>query len=155
MEFIVEAKKKGLVRHIGVTGHVSAEANRKALEYFDQGRKFETFQFPINPIDFHQKSFQRELLPEVVKRGIGVLAMKTSAAGALLREKACTIPECLRYVLSLPVSIAIVGMETVDQVRQNAGIVRRFQAMSAEETETLLDRIESRKSLDLEWYKPR
>jgi predicted aldo/keto reductase-like oxidoreductase len=110
-------------------------------------------QMPINPIDYHQQSFQREVLPRLVERGIGVIAMKTSADGALMREKICSIEECLRYVWSLPVSVAVVGMERPELVRRNARLAREFAAMGEAELTALRGRIEPKARLDLEWYK--
>jgi len=82
-----------------------------------------------------------------------VLAMKTSADGRLLRERICTIAECLRYVWSLPVAVAVVGMERPDRVRENAALARAFRPMSAAELDGLRERIKPRARLDLEWYK--
>lgn len=153
MEYMLEAKEQGLVRHIGVTGHHRPATLQRALEFWDEGWKFDTMQFPLNPVDYHQFSFQRELLPEVVQRGIGVLAMKITAGGALLRENLCTAEECLRYVHSLPISIAIVGMETVEQLRSNAAVVRDDAAWTTEQIDQLLNRIEPSVKPNLEWYK--
>jgi uncharacterized protein len=153
MEYILAAKAQGTVRYVGVTGHVSPRAHARALEYWDRGIRFDAMQMPINPIDFHQQSFQREVLPRVVERGIGVIAMKTSADGALLREKICSIEECLRYVWSLPVSVAVVGMERPELVRRNARLAREFAAMGEAELSALRARIEPKARLDLEWYK--
>jgi predicted aldo/keto reductase-like oxidoreductase len=153
MEYIMRAKEQGLVRHIGVTGHMTPAAHRRAVEYWDRGWRFETMQFPINPIDFHQQSFQQTVLADVVARDIGVIAMKTSADGRLLREGVCTIDECLRYVWTLPVSVAVVGMETPSIVRHNARLAREFTSMSDSAMDELRRRIRPRASLDLEWYK--
>ncbi|MFQ6045115.1 MAG: aldo/keto reductase [Gemmatimonadales bacterium] len=153
MEYILRAKEEGLVRHVGVTGHVTPEANLRALYYWDRGFRFDAMQMPINAIDYHQHSFQRRVLPELVDRGIGVIAMKTSADGRLLREGICSIQECLRYVWSLPVDVAVVGMERAELVRRNAALARRFRSMSAEELAALRSRIAPRASLELEWYK--
>ncbi len=153
MEYILEAKEQGMVRYVGVTGHTSAEANLRALKHFDEGWRFDAFQFPCNPIDVHQRSFVRELLPEVVKRGIAVLAMKTAAAGALVDQNVCSIDECLRFVLSLPVSMVISGMASAEHVRRNASIVREAQPFTPAEADALLARIKPRATLDLESYK--
>lgn len=153
MEYILDAKQRGLVRFVGVSGHTNPEALRRALKFYDEGWKFDAMQFPLNPIDFHQTSFQKELLPEIVRRGIAVLAMKTSAGGALVRQKVCSIDECLRYALSLPVSVAIVGMETADQVRDNARIIRTSTPFTADEVDRLLEKIRPQARLELEWYK--
>lgn len=153
MEYILGAKDRGLVRYVGVTGHVTPAAHRRALDYWDRGVRFDAMQFPLNPIDAHQRSFERELLPEVVRRGIGVIAMKTSADGALLREGLCSIAECLRYVWSLPVSVAVVGMERLELVRANAALAREFRPFTSAAVEALRARLRPRARLDLEWYK--
>ena len=153
MEYIMRAKEEGLVRFVGVTGHVTPAAHRRALEYWDDGWQFDTFQFPINPIDYHQRSFQRQVLVDIVARDIGMIAMKTSADGRLLREGICTIEETLRYVWSLPVNIAVVGMERPDLVQHNAGLAREFEPMSPADLQALRDRIEPAADLALEWYK--
>jgi aryl-alcohol dehydrogenase-like predicted oxidoreductase len=153
MEFIQSAKQRGTVRFVGVTGHKSPAANRRALWYWDQGFKFDVMQMPLNPVDFHQQSFTREVLPMLVERGIGVIAMKTSADGALLRQQLASIDECQRYAWSLPVSLAVVGMERPELVRENAQRARAFQPLSEPERTALLKRLEPDARLELEWYK--
>ncbi|RMG45426.1 MAG: aldo/keto reductase [Acidobacteria bacterium] len=153
MEYILEQKRLGVVRFVGVTGHKDPEANLRALAFWDEGWRFDVMQMPLNPIDYHQKSFQRRVLPELVRRGIGVLAMKTNAGGALASRGVCTVEESLRYVLALPVSVVISGMETPEQVRRNAAIVRESAPMSESERRALLERIAPRAGLELEWYK--
>jgi len=153
MEYIMQARDEGLVRFVGVTGHVTPAAHRRALQFWDEGWRFDTFQFPINPIDYHQRSFQRRILADIVARDIGVIAMKTSADGRLLRERICTIEETLRYVWSLPVNVAVVGMERPELVRENARTARSFEPMSPGELVALRVRIEPRADLSLEWYK--
>ena len=152
MEFIRAQQATGVVRFTGVTGHVNPAANLRALEWWDRGLTFDTMQMPINPLDALQLSFQQRVLPELRRRGIGVLAMKTSASGALLREGVCTIDECLRYAWGLPVDVAIVGLETPEQVRQDAALARAAPMDEAERA-ALLERIRPRASLSLEWYK--
>jgi aryl-alcohol dehydrogenase-like predicted oxidoreductase len=153
MEYILEARAQGIVRYVGVTGHVFPAAHRRALDYWDQGIRFDAMQMPLNPIDFHQQSFEREVLPELVRRGIGVLAMKTSADGRLVRERICTIAECLRYAWSLPVTTAVVGMERPELVRENARYARDFRSMTAAELGALREQVRPQARLDLEWYK--
>lgn len=153
MEYLLEAKARGIARYIGVTGHVFPAAQRRALDYWDRGMRFDAMQMPLNPMDFHQQSFEQEVLPELVRRGIGVIAMKTSADGRLIREGICTAAECLRYVWSLPVAVAVVGMERPQLVRENARLARAFQPMTAADVAALRERIQPRARLDLEWYK--
>ena len=154
MEYIFEAKQRGTVRFVGVTGHMTAAAHARALEYWDRGWEFDTLQFPINPIDYHQASFQRAIVDAARQRDIAVIAMKTSADGALVRAGVCRHEECLRYVWSLPVSVAVVGMEQPELVRRNAAVARSGEFMSEEERAALLERILPRADPGLEWYKP-
>ena len=103
MEYILEMQRQGVVRFVGVTGHRAPAANLRALHYWDQGIRFDAMQLPINPMDYHQRSFVREVLPELVKRDIGIIAMKTTADGRLVDDRVCTASECHRYAWSLPV----------------------------------------------------
>ena len=155
MEYILEMQRQGVVRHVGVTGHRDPSANLRALHYWDQGIRFDAMQMPLNPMDFHQRSFQRHVLAELVKRDIAVIAMKTSADGRLLRSRVCTKAECLRFAWSLPVSLAVVGMERPALVRENARQARDFEPMSDAERRALIDRVAPQTSLRLEPYKVR
>lgn len=141
MEYILEMQRQGVVRHVGVTGHQDPAANLRALHWFDRGMRFDTMQMPVNPVDLHHRSFQRALLPELAKRDIGVIAMKTAADGRLLRSGACTADECQRYAWSLPVAVAVVGMERPALVRENARRARAFTPMGETERERLLERV--------------
>ena len=153
MEYILEAQRQGVVRHVGVTGHQDPAANLRTLHYWDEGIRFDAMQMPLNPIDYHQRSFERQVLPELVKRDIGVIAMKTSGDGRLLRNRVCDPAECHRYAWSLPVSVAVVGMERPTLVRENARYAREFSALTDAERRTLLQRVAPRVSLRLEPYK--
>ena len=153
MEYILEAQRQGVVRYVGVTGHQDPAANLRTLHYWDEGLRFDAMQLPLNPIDHHQRSFERQVLPELVKRDIGVIAMKTSGDGRLLRSRVCTPEECHRYAWSLPVSVAVVGMERPALVQQNARFAREFVPLADAERRTLLQRVAPRVSLRLEPYK--
>lgn len=152
MEAILAARDEGLVRFVGVTGHADPAAHLRALHHWDQGQRFDAVQMPINPIDHHQLSFQRQVLPELVRRGIAPIAMKTAASGALLDQGICSIEDCLRYVLGLPVAMIVSGMEGPDQLRANAAAVAAGP-LDEEQAAALLARIAPRADPGLEWYK--
>jgi aryl-alcohol dehydrogenase-like predicted oxidoreductase len=152
MEYIRRMKEEGVARFVGVTGHHDPAANLRALHYWDRGIRFDAMQMPLNPLDPHQKSFERLVLPELVKRRIGVIAMKTSADGALPRAGLCTATECHRYVWALPVSVAVIGMERPELIRENARTARG-EPMPHDEGAALVARLAPHASLDLEWYK--
>ncbi len=137
LEAFVEAKKKGMVRHIGFTGHHDPEVHQALLKGFDG---WETVQHPVNLIDPHYLSFIKDVLPKVRAKGLGLLAMKSNAIGEITKAKIATIPECLRYTLSHDVDTLVSGVETVQQLEENVLTVKTFQKMNRDEISTLLSR---------------
>jgi aryl-alcohol dehydrogenase-like predicted oxidoreductase len=84
------------------------------LDVADQaGFTFDTVQMPLNIMDPHYRSFERLVLPELVKRDIGVLGMKSMANGVILKSGVVTAIECLHYALSLPTSVVITGIDSL------------------------------------------
>jgi aryl-alcohol dehydrogenase-like predicted oxidoreductase len=138
MEMIERARKAGKIRFVGVTGHTDpAILNRVLAKY-----AFDSILFPLSVTDGgnSQKSFEQQTLPTARKMGIGIVAMKTLGAGALLQKKSATIDECLRYVLTLPVSTAIVGLESIAQVETATTVARNAKPLSASAMDALRQR---------------
>ena len=109
------------------------------LEVADQqGFKFDTAQMPLNVMDAHYRSFTKLVVPELVKRNIGVLGMKSLANGILLRSNTVTPLECLHYALNLPTSVVITGMDSMEILAQAFEAVRTFQPMTDEQVQGLL-----------------
>ena len=138
MEAMLAAQKAGKVRFIGFTGHKDPKHHLKMLEMSKaKGFRIDAVQMPLNLMDTHHKSFEKEVLPVLVREQIGVLAMKTIGSGHLLRSGAVTARECLRYALSLPVSTAITGIEKPEILDQALSVAREFKPLSAEEMAAL------------------
>ena len=139
MDVFLEARDAGKIRHIGVTGHNYPVFLNQMLE---RGFPFETIQIPLNAFDYHDRSFERETLPEALKRGMGVIAMKTMGGtpAALPRTGALTPAECLRYAMSLPVATVCSGMDRPEWLQHNLEVARNFTPMSQDEREALLAR---------------
>src|SRR5713101_3537143 len=96
MEAIVEAQKAGKVRYIGFTGHKSPDIHLKMLETADAHQfHFDAVQMPLNVMDAHYNSFEKKVLPVLVKKEIGVLGMKPMGAGIILSSKTVEPIECL------------------------------------------------------------
>src|SRR5688572_7397882 len=111
---LLEAKKAGKLRYIGFTGHKDPRIHLYMLEVGrERGFKFDSVQMPLNVMDAHYRSFEKLVLPELVKDNIGPLAMKTMANGIILRSKTVTAMECLHYALNLPVSVVITGIDSM------------------------------------------
>ncbi len=136
---ILEAKQAGKVRYIGFTGHKDPAVHLHMLEVADQnGYQFDTAQMPLNVMDAHYRSFAKLVVPELVKRRIGILGMKSMANGILLRSNTVTPIECLHYALNLPTSVVITGMDTMEMVDQAFAAMRTFQPMTDDQVQTLL-----------------
>ena len=129
------AKKQGKVRFIGFTGHRDPVLHLKMLAY---GYPWDAVQMPMNVFDPHFKSFQKHVLPILVRRNIGVIAMKTLASGYVLRANVVTTEQALRYIWSQPVSTIVSGMDTEQFLETNAGQASNFQPMGQVEQVRLL-----------------
>ena len=95
---------------------------------------------PMNVLDPHFKSFQKNVLPILHRRNIGIIAMKTLASGYVLRAKAATPKEALSYIWSQPVSTIVSGMDTEQILNANTGFAQAFKPMSRTEQAKLLEK---------------
>jgi uncharacterized protein len=141
IEALVEAQKAGKLRFIGFTGHKDPKIHLAMLEEADRhGFSFDTVQMPLNVLDAHYNSFEANVLPTLVERGVAVLGMKSMGAGDILASGVVEPEECLRYALSLPVSVVICGMDSQAVLDENLDTVRRFEPLGKDEREALLAR---------------
>ena len=113
---IDEAKKAGKVRFVGFTGHKHPAIHLKMLAH---AYPFDSVQMPLNPFDASYRSFQQQVLPEVNRRGMAALGMKSLGGDAQpILHGAVTAEEALRYAMSLPVAVTVSGMETPEVLNQ-------------------------------------
>ena len=116
---LVEAKQAGKLRYIGFTGHKDPRIHLYMLEVAEEnGFHFDAAQMPVNVMDAHFRSFSKLVVPELVRRGTGVLAMKTMANGHILKSNTVTPIECLHYALNLPTSVVITGCDSLSILDQ-------------------------------------
>jgi aryl-alcohol dehydrogenase-like predicted oxidoreductase len=102
---------------------------------------FDTVQMPLNCFDASFRSFETQVLPELNRRGIAPLGMKSlGGSGEMVKKGAITAQEGLRYAMSLPVAVTISGIDSIDVLRQNLEVARGFQAMSPAEMQSLRER---------------
>jgi len=135
------AKKAGKIRHIGFTGHKDPAIHLAMLKAaHEAGFNFDTVQMPLNVMDAHYKSFEKNVLPVLVERGIGVLGMKSMGAGDILKSGVVQAEECLRYALSLPTSVVITGIDSKEVLDQALRVARTFKPLSSQERASLLAR---------------
>lgn len=138
---LVEARKAGKIRYIGFTGHKDPRIHLYMLEVArENGFDFDTVQMPLNVMDAHYRSFEKLVLPELVKQNIGVLGMKPMANGMILKSNTVGPIECLHYAMNLPTSVVITGCESMEQLEQALTAARTFKPLSKEEVDALLAR---------------
>ncbi len=136
---LLEARQAGKLRYIGFTGHKDPRIHLHTLEVAEEnGFKFDAVLMPLNVMDAHYRSFEKLVLPELVKRKIGVLGMKSMANGILLRSNTATPLECLHYALNLPTSVVITGIDSMEILEQALEAARTFQPLSDAQVQGLL-----------------
>jgi predicted aldo/keto reductase-like oxidoreductase len=136
---LLEARDAGKIRYIGFTGHKDPRIHLYMLEVAaENGFRFDTVQMPLNVMDAHYRSFEKQVVPELVKLNIGILGMKSMANGILLKSNTVTAVECLHYALSLPTSVVITGIDSMAILDQAFAVADSFHQLSEEERASLL-----------------
>ncbi len=145
LEALQRAREQGLVRFVGLSGHTDPDVLAAAMRRFP----FDCVLMAVNAADPHHLPFQKDLLPLAVEQELGIIGMKIPARGRLLagyrpppleqqratvkatRSGTLTMKEAMRYVLSLPVSTVIVGVDSIAQLEENVAIARGFTPLGA------------------------
>jgi predicted aldo/keto reductase-like oxidoreductase len=141
MEAVLEAQKAGKVRFIGFTGHKSPDIHLKMLAAASKhGFTFDAVQMPLNVMDAHFDSFEKKVLPVLLKNDIGVLGMKPMGDHVILESKTATPVECLHYAMNLPTSVVITGCDSLPILQQALQAARGFQPMNSSQVEALLEK---------------
>ena len=150
LEALVEARQKGLVRHIGFSSH-SVETALKLLDYFP----FDSVLFPINWTEYFQAGFGPQVVARAEEKGVARLALKGLAYGKFPEGKEKVYKKCwyepiddpelaalaLRFTLSQPITAAIPPGEA-KLFRMALEIAERFSPITEEETDQLRQRSE-------------
>ena len=135
---LLDAQKAGKIRYLGFTGHNDPHIHLHMLTVAqERGHTFDAVQMPLNLMDTHYRSFERVVLPHLVKSGIGVLGMKSMANGVILKSGTVTATECLHYALSLPTSVVITGIESMERLEGALDAVRTFRSLNEREMDAL------------------
>jgi predicted aldo/keto reductase-like oxidoreductase len=141
MEAVLAAKQAGKIRYIGFTGHKSPAMHLNMLETaFSHKFTFDTVQMPLNVMDAHFDSFEKKVLPVLLKHKIGVLGMKPMGDHIILESKTATPTECLHYALSLPTSVVITGCDSLPILKQALDAGRSFRPPDEKQIAALLAR---------------
>jgi predicted aldo/keto reductase-like oxidoreductase len=138
----LRAQKEGKIRYLGFTGHKSPDIHLSMLPR----HTWDSVQMPINVLDYHYRSFTRRVVPEAVKRNVGVIGMKSLGGGSnhrgrLVSEKVCTVEEALNYALSQQIASLVVGIDSMEVLKQDLDIARRFPSLNADALQKLIARV--------------
>ncbi len=141
IEALQKARQAGKCRYIGFTGHKSPDFHLKMLRVAAEHEvRFDAVQMPLNIMDAHYNSFQMKVLPQLLQQNIGVLGMKPIGDGILLESNIVSARECLRYAMSLPVSVTITGCDSLQILEQALDVARGFSPMTPQEIAELVAR---------------
>jgi len=150
LEAFVEAKDKGLVRFIGVTGHHDPLITQRCLQRFD----FDTVLIPVNPAEPAYKSYLTEVIPQAKKKGMGIVGMKAYFRGFAGRLPWFeTMEPFFRFALSQPITTAVIGCDDVEQLEENVRLAASFAPMTEKESQELTGNV-SPYARELMYYKP-
>jgi aryl-alcohol dehydrogenase-like predicted oxidoreductase len=131
VEALEEARAQGMVRFIGITGHARPEILAHALTEYP----FDAVLCALGIVDHLVSAADKFLLPVARERNSAVIAMKVVGHGTFPN-----VARGLRYALGLPgVSLAIVGMDSTEQITQNVEIVADFKPLTEAESEQLVE----------------
>ena len=150
LEAFREARDKGMVRFIGVTGHHDPLITKRCIEMFD----FDTVLIPVNPAEPFYKSYTDTVIPPASQKGMGIVAMKVYFRGFAAR-----IPDYrgmepfFRFALSQPVTTAVIGCDDTRQLEENVSFASSYTAMSQKEQNELLEFV-APYARQLMYYKP-
>ena len=148
IEAFEAAKKAGKCRFMGFTGHHDPAVHLAMLKNYD---KYDTILMPLHPADPAYLSFEKNVLPVAVARGMGIQGMKSTANSKLLHS--IPLKDCLSYVLSLPITCLALGCTTLGQIEDDVRIAQRFKPLGEAQMAQLRERAAKFKGPQMEDWK--
>jgi aryl-alcohol dehydrogenase-like predicted oxidoreductase len=131
IEALAEAKQQGKVRFIGFTGHKDPAIH---LDMLSRNFPFDSCQLPLSGFDASFRSFQKRVLPELIKRGIAPIGMKSlNGTADAVKKGVIQAADAIRYAMSLPVAVTVSGIDSLELLRENLRIARGFTPMNRDE----------------------
>jgi aryl-alcohol dehydrogenase-like predicted oxidoreductase len=174
LRFAEEALKEGKTKYVGFTGHSSPYAHLRMLEQAGDSGLFSTLQMPINVVDAaSEHSFVEKVIPKSMDYEIGLLAMKTLAAGRFFKSteiqdeviwesespvvpKHVSLQDAIYFSWSMPVSVLITGAENVTLLNEKIEMAKNFSKLSEDRRVGIVDKLtEIAEAGEVEYYKGR
>jgi len=174
LDVFLEAKEKGKARYIGFTGHRNPKTHLHFLSRLDElGIELDTCQMPLNVCDPSFESFQERVMPKLLEKKYGIIAMKTMAGGSMMGGRIDTTPEDIRtkdipdvvsktklthanlhqYVYTLPVSALCSGCRFTYEMEANVKVLKDMSKLSKKDMKKLEGFAEPYAGLIVENYK--
>lgn len=160
LDVFLKAKQQGKAKNIGFTGHVNPKTHLHFLKRLDEmGIELDTCQMPLNVCDPSFESFEKNVLPVLLEKEYGVIAMKTMAGGSMMGGRIDTTPKNIetkdipdvvaktklthanlhQYVYSLPVSALCSGCLHMHELEHNVKVLRDMKKLSESDKQTLIE----------------
>ena len=168
LDYLLKAKAQGKFRYLGFTGHQNPYARLRMLERTKDNDIFDTVLMPVNVLDQSYFSFTQNVLPEALKRNLGITSIKSLADGRFFASKKeanwrtdnplipnyLSIKDAMHFVWSLPVSVLISGNENAMFMREKIALARSFTKLSEDERMSLIEKVkELAQKGNIEYYK--
>lgn len=174
LDAFLEAKQKGKARYIGFTGHRNPKVHLHFLKRLDElGVEMDTCQMPLNVCDPSFESFQKHVLPVLLEKEYGIIAMKTMAGGSMMGGRIDTTPRNIetkdipdvvaktelthanlhQYVYSLPVASLCSGCLRIEELEHNIKVLKNMDKLSESDMNKLVAYAEPYAGLIVENYK--
>ena len=141
VEAMHQAKQAGKIRYTGFTGHKDPSVHLRMLELADKHNfRFDAAQMPLNVMDAHFRSFEKNVMPVLVSKQIAVLGMKSMGDKNILASKKVTPLECLQYALSLPTSVVITGIDSMPILDQAFEAANSYSKLTQSDIAAILNK---------------
>ena len=155
VDYLLKAKQQGKIRYLGFTGHTNPYAHAHMIDVTKDDNVFDALQMPVNVLDQTYYSFIKNVMPKALDQNMGVLAMKSLAAGRFFADKErfnwstddpvipdyLSIKEAMYFVWSLPVAVLISGNENATFMREKIALARSFSKLSEEERMAMVEKV--------------
>lgn len=137
---IMERKRDGRIKHVGLSNHGSPECLREFLDAY--GDDIEFCQLQLNFMDWNfQKA--KECVEILRERHIPIWVMEPLRGGNLLDM--ASAEECFRWLQSIDdVTVVLSGMTTFEQLEENIRIFEEDKPLSKEDFDVLVEKADSK-----------
>lgn len=150
MEFLEKAKREGLAKFVGISGHNRPDRFVPIIKNYD----VDVIMTAVSFVDRNTYNFEEKVWPVAAERKVALVAMKVFGGTWGSKDQNSRLPVehhelALRYALGLPnLSCCVLGMKAIDEVKRNIEWVKKYRPLDSEER-AILDTLG--KQIAAEW----